>query len=130
MDKKKINISLIENFFNELLDGVVSDNVFFTSLPSSIQQTWNDLVVVKCSNAIRDMNAYGYGTVLVWLYAKPLSSGKKNLAVMLKMENALDEAIKNSNNATYQVKRRSEYADYDDKVKMHCNIVEIVTLIV
>ena len=126
MDKNLLNISTIETFFNELLDEKVSSNTFFTTVPTNIDTTWSDLVVIDCANSIQDLNAYGVGTVLVWLYAKPFSNGRKNVAVMSKLEKALIEALENNKNASYTVSKKVTFAD----AKMHCNIVEIQLLIV
>ena len=105
MDKNLLNISTIETFFNELLDEKVSSNTFFTTVPTNIDTTWSDLVVIDCANSIQDLNAYGVGTVLVWLYAKPFSNGRKNVAVMSKLEKALNEALENNKNASYTVSK-------------------------
>nr|DAG14693.1 MAG TPA: hypothetical protein [Caudoviricetes sp.]DAP81658.1 MAG TPA: hypothetical protein [Caudoviricetes sp.]DAV63927.1 MAG TPA: hypothetical protein [Caudoviricetes sp.]DAY68895.1 MAG TPA: hypothetical protein [Caudoviricetes sp.] len=130
MDKNLLNISTIETFFNELLDEKVSSNTFFTTVPTNIDTTWSDLVVIDCANSIQDLNAYGVGTVLVWLYAKPFSNGRKNVAVMSKLEKALNEALENNKNASYAVSKKGTFADFDSDAKMHCNIVEIQLLIV
>lgn len=106
MDKNLLNISTIETFFNELLDEKVSSNTFFTTVPTNIDTTWSDLVVIDCANSIQDLNAYGVGTVLVWLYAKPFSNGRKNVAVMSKLEKALNEALENNKNASYAVSKK------------------------
>ena len=130
MDKNLLNISTIETFFNELLDEKVSSNTFFTTVPTNIDTTWSDLVVIDCANSIQDLNAYGVGTVLVWLYAKPFSNGRKNVAVMSKLEKALNEALENNKNASYAVSKKGTFVDFDSDAKMHCNIVEIQLLIV
>ena len=59
MDKDILNISAIETFFNSLLDDKVSNNTFFTTLPTTLDESWEDIVVVDCSNSIQDLNAYG-----------------------------------------------------------------------
>lgn len=130
MDKNKLNISAIETFFNDLLDEKVSSNTFFTTLPTSFGEKPNDMVLVDCANVIQDLNAYGSGTVLIWLYARPLSSGKKNVSVLSKMEKLLNEAIESNTNSSYAVTRLGEFADYDSDAQMHCNIVQIQLLIV
>lgn len=130
MDKNRFNISSIETFFNELLTEMVSVNMFFTAPPNNIDTTWTHFIVVDCATSIRDLNAFGRGTVLVWLYARPLSSGKKNVAVMSKMEKLLNEAIDSNPNPNYAISRLGEYADYNTDVGMHCNIVQIQLLIV
>lgn len=130
MDKNLMNISKIESFFNSMLGKKVSNNVFFTELPPTIKLEWNSMVVVDCANAIQDMNAYGIGIVNVFLYAKPLSSGKKNVATISKMENALNDCIANSTDGVYKVRRLNTYTDYDANRKLHCNIVQIEIVII
>lgn len=129
MDKNLLNISSIENFFNELIDEKVSSNTYFTTLPTNPDSQTPNFVVIDCANAINDLNAYGVGTVLVWLYARPFSNGRKNLAVMNKMEIALNKSIKENKHPNYVVSRRGSFADYDSDSQMHCNIIEIQLLI-
>lgn len=129
MDSNKLNISSIESFFQELLDKKVTSNLFFTTLPNNINSSWSEIVVVDCANSIQDLDAFGRGSVLVWLYAKPLSSGRKNVAVLNKLEIALNEAIKSNINPDYGVIRIGEFADYDSDAKMHCNIVQLRLII-
>lgn len=130
MDKDILNISAIETFFNSLLDDKVSNNTFFTTLPTTLDESWEDIVVVDCSNSIQDLNAYGTGVVLVWLYAKPMINGRKNVKVMSRLEKALNEALKNNTSKDYKVSRRGSFADFDSDAKMHCNIIEVQLLII
>lgn len=130
MDKNLINISKIETFFNDLLDDKVSKNTFFTDLPPTIKQEWNDMVVVDCANAISDLNGCGKGTVLIFLYAKPLSSGMKNVARMSSLEQRLNERIAANDSKTYIINRANTYTDYDEERNLHCNIVVLNLIIV
>lgn len=130
MNKDLLNISAIETFFNTLLDEKVSSNTFFTTLPTTINSDWEDMVVIDCANAIQDLNAYGTGTVLIYLYARPFTSGRKNVAMMSKMEKALNIAIKENTSPSYKIVRGGAFADFDSDAKMHCNIVEIQLLII
>lgn len=125
-----MNISKIETFFNELLDEKVSSNTFFTDLPTTIKQEWNSMVVVDCSNAISDMDGYGKGTVLIFLYAKPLSTGMKNVAKMSELEQKLNECIAANDSKTYIINRANTYTDYDEERNLHCNIVVLNLIIV
>lgn len=130
MDENLLNISKIETFFNALLDNKVSDNTFFTDLPSAIKQEWNDMVVVDFPNTISDLNAYGSGKVLVWLYAKPKSNGTKNVPVLSRMEMSLNECLKSCNDAHYKITKGGKYTDYDEQKNLHCNIVELNLIII
>ena len=127
MNKNNLNISKIETFINTLIDNKISENTFFGSLlnAESIKDGWEDMVMVEIPNGIRDMDAYGVGVVLVYLYARPLSSGRKNVAVMTKLEQRLNDVIAANTNKTYLLNRRMTFTDYDKDINWHCNIVEL-----
>jgi hypothetical protein len=92
----------------------------------SIDPSWSDMVVVEIPNGLDDMDAYGEGVVLVWLYAKPLSSGRKNVALMSRMEKTLNDIIRDNRDKTYHLSRRGTYTDYNTSINWHCNIVELI----
>lgn len=125
MDKNNINISKIETYLHSIIDNKVSKNTFVGNLPDTMQSTWQDVCLIDCGSAIADMSAYGRGVVLVWLYARPLANGAKNVAQMAAMESKLNEVIKGAHSSTYQLTRRNTYSDYDTVRKWHCNIVEL-----
>lgn len=125
MDKNLMNISKIETFFNTLLDNKVSKNTFFTFLPPTISKDWSDIVMVDIPNAFRDLNAYGSGMVLVYMFAKPLSNGVKPVAALSSMEKKLNEVIASSRDEHYIISRANAYTDYDEQRNLFCNIVEI-----
>lgn len=129
MDSNLVNISKIETFFNALLDNKVSDNTFFTVLPPVIEQEWTDMVVVDCGNAISDLNAFGSGNVLVWIYGKPMSTGAKPVKRMSQLETKLNERIAANTDEHYVISRRETYADYDDARNLFVNIVVLNLLI-
>lgn len=129
MNKDKINISKIETFLNGIIDNVVSQNTFYGYMPDTsvvLSSDWTDMCLIEIPNGIRDMEAYGEGTVLIWLYARPLESGRKNVAKMSELETKLNEVIKDSNSKDYQIARRLTYTDYDTDIKWHCNVVELI----
>ena len=132
MDKDKMNISSIETYLNSIFDNNISDNTIFGYMieKATIPDDWNDMVLIEVPNGVADMDAYGQGTILVWLYARPLLSGKKNVATMSTLEKKLNEVIKSSRNSTYQISRRLTYTYYDTDIDWHCNIVELNILIV
>jgi 5-methylcytosine-specific restriction endonuclease McrBC regulatory subunit McrC len=125
MDKRNLNISKVETFLEGLIDNKVSDNTFVGMLPNTIQSDWKDMCLIDTSVSLRDWNAYGRGLVLIWLYARPLANGAKNVARMSSLEDKLLEVIENSNDSIYQISRRATYSDYDSTRKWHCNIVEL-----
>lgn len=130
MDADLKNISKIETFFNTLLDNKVSNNTFFTDLPPTINQEWNDMVVVDCGNAISDMNAYGSGNVLIWLYAKPMSTGAKNVKILSQMETRLNECISSNTDKHYKISRGETYSDYDEQRNLFVNIIVLKLVII
>jgi hypothetical protein len=128
MDSNKINISKIETFLNEKIDNVVSKNTFVGSkLPdkTAIPTDWKDIVLIDIPNGVRDFDAYGKGTALVYLFARPMESGRKNVAVLSRMEQALNEVIESSYNDTYLLKRRMTFTGYDANIDWHYNVIEI-----
>lgn len=129
MNANNLNISKIETYLNGILDNVVSNNTFFGYMPdASIVKSsdWQDMVMVEIPNGIRDMDAYGQGTILVWLYARPLESGRKNVAKMSELETKLNAVIANAKDKNYQISRRMTFTDYDTDIDWHCNVVEII----
>lgn len=129
MNANNLNISKIETYLNGILDNVVSNNTYFGYLPdASIVKSsdWQDMVMVEIPNGIKDMDAYGQGTILVWLYARPLESGRKNVAKMSELETKLNAVITNAKDKSYQISRRMTFTDYNTDIDWHCNVVEII----
>ena len=129
MDSNKINISKIETFLNEKIDNVVSKNTFVGSkVPdkTAIPADWKDIVLIDIPNGVRDFDAYGQGTVLVSLFARPMESGRKNVAVLSKMEESLNEVIKSNTDKTYTLSRRLTYTGYDSDIDWHFNTIEVI----
>lgn len=129
MNKDNINISKIETYLNSIIDNKVSENTYAGTLPDTIKSEWSDMVLIDCDTAIQDLDAYGSGVVLIWLYTKPRGDGAKNTALMSQLERKLNEVIENANDSTYRISRRNTYSDYDSDRKWHCNIVELNILI-
>ena len=130
MNSNNINVSKIETYIHSIIDNVVSDNTYVGTPPETIKETWDDMCIIEVGSNIIDMNAYGRGVVLVWLYARPLANGAKNVAKMSEMETKLNEVIESAHNSTYRLNRRATYTDYDSNRKWHCNIVELNLTIV
>lgn len=130
MNKNNLNVSKIETYLYSIIDNVVSKNTYVGTLPDTIKSTWDNMCLIDVSNTIEDLDAYGKGIVHVLLYARPLLSGSKNVAVMSQMEQKLNDAISSANSSTYQINRRSTYTAYDSERKWHCNIVALNLIIV
>lgn len=125
MNKTHLNVSKIETYLHSIIDNVVSKNTYVGTLPDTIQSSWNDMCLIDCDLGVRDFDAYGQGVVLVWLYARPLLSGAKNVQIMSQLEQRLNEVISNAQSDSYQINRRSTYSEYDSERKWHCNVVEL-----
>lgn len=130
MNKIYQSISRIEDFFYTLLYKTVSNNVFPSNLPISIKAEWDDIIVIDAGSAIRDMDAFGYGTVLVYLYTKPIENGVKDVVLMDDLETKLLDCVENAVHAHYIIRKGISYADYDEGRNLHCNIYEINLTIV
>lgn len=133
MDRNNLKISKIETYLNSIIDNVVSNNTFFTALPDdSIVKSsdWKDMVLIDFPMGIKDIDAYGKGEVDVVLYARPLESGKKNVAVMSQLEEKLFEAIKNSSSDSYYLKYLDAHSMYDTNINWHCNVITLNIMIV
>lgn len=130
MDKNNLNVSKIETYLHSIMKGVVSNNTYVGTLPDTIQASWNDMCLIDVGNAINDLDAYGNGVVLVFLYARPMSNGTKNVAVMSKLDEKVNEVLANANSSTYMLTRRATYTDYDTERKWHCNIISLNIVIV
>lgn len=126
MSATAVTLSKIEDFLHSAIRGTVSDNVFAGDPPDTLKSSWEDMVVIDCGASIKDMGAYSVGRVLIWLYSKPYSDGRKNVARMERLETALDDVIRSSSTDTYRIARDSTYTDYDSTRKWHVNIVELI----
>lgn len=132
MNKNNLNISKIETYLNDILDGVVSNNTFFTTYPNvSVVKSsdWQDMVLVDIPSGISDMDAMGQGIIFIGLYARPLESGKKNVKKMSELEVKLNEVLANASNSQYMLLRSDVHATYDDDIDWHCNVVELTITI-
>ena len=129
MNKNKLNISKIETYLNGILDNVVSKNTFFTTVPDASvvkSSDWTDMVLVDLPVGIRDLEAYGRGEVDIVLYARPLESGKKNVAKMSELDTKLNEAIANATSKEYQLIRDDAHSLYDTDIDWHCNVITFI----
>lgn len=129
MDKNNLNISKIETYLNSIVDNVVSNNTFFTTVPDASvvkSSDWTDMVLVDFPIGIKDLEAFGRGEVDIILYARPLESGKKNVAKMSQLETRLNEAIANAKSKDYQLIRDDARSLYDTDIDWHCNVITFI----
>lgn len=132
MKTENLNISKIETYLNSILDGVVSENTFFTTYPDASvvrSSSWQDMVLVEIPSGLRDMEAMGQGYVSIGLYARPHESGKKNVPLMSELETKLNAAIASASSENYMLRRDDAYATFDTDIDWHCNVVTYVLLI-
>lgn len=122
MSNYNTSVSRIESFLYDNLNGKVSKNTF-TGLPDTMKSSWTDMCLIDCGNAIYDLNSYGRGSVMVWLYAKPMSDGSKNTKLMFQLESKLSNVLAGLHSDKYAVNKRSVYNDYDTERKWYCTIV-------
>ena len=133
MKKNNLNISSIETYLNSILDNVVSENTFFTTIPNASivkASDWQDMVMITIPEGIADFEAYGAGSVFVYLYARPFESGKKNVAKMAQLETKLNEAVENASDSKYFLSKRDAHSTYDEDIDWHCNVIELNITIV
>lgn len=122
----KMNISEIETYLYGLMNGTVSEHVYVGKLPDTIKANWNDMLLIDCGNGVNDFDAYGYGTVLLFTYARPRSDGSKNVTRLKQMDEAINRIIEQQvTGQHYCLSRRKTYSDYDSARNWHCNIVTI-----
>ena len=122
MNKSNLNISNIENYLFTLFDNVVSNNTFIGTLPDTIDASWTDMVLIDFGTSINDLDAMGRCIVHIFLYAKPLANGSKNVRKLAEMEDKFNEAMSLQKDKTYQLSHVYDDSDYDKDRKLHFNI--------
>lgn len=128
MDAAKMNrknISSVETFFDSLLRDKLTKNLFYVDLPTTIKKDWKEVVVVDCTNPVRDYDSHSIGTVLIYLYVKQNAYGIKDVKTMQALEGKLNELIDGSNDEHYHVERRGSYGKYDAVNDIYFNVIQI-----
>lgn len=129
MINDNLNISSIETYLDGIIKGKVSKNVFAGTLPNTLADDTKSLVLIDCGNAINDLDAYGKGTVNVYLYAKPTANGRKNVAQLSKMEKAMNAVLDGANDDRYALAQLYKATDYDSAINWHFIIVALNIII-
>ena len=57
MSSAYTTISSIETFYNSILDGDISENVYPSTLPPNRPDDWKDMAVISCDNGIKNKGA-------------------------------------------------------------------------
>lgn len=125
----RTNISSIETFFDGLLRGKLTDNLYFTEIPPALKSDWKELVLVDCANPIFDYDGYSRGTVLITMYAKVNPYGKKDVKTLQKLEKKLNELILGSRDEFYKVSIRGRYTNYSAVNDIFYNVAQINLII-
>lgn len=128
MDKDLMNISNVETFMDGILRGNVSNNVFFGGFPSNMRKEWSEVLVVDTSN-LYDNDAYGRGTILLFVYVPPIGDGVKDVKTFSSIERKINSAIENNHDYNYRIQRRETYTDYDKTNQLFVNIIELTLMI-
>ena len=124
-----LNISSIETYLDKIIKGKVSKTVYAGTLPNAISDDTKDLVLIDCGNAVKDLSAYGKGTINVYLYAHPTANGRKNVAQLSKMEKAMNAVLDGANDDRYILKQLYKATDYDSAINWHFIIVALNIII-
>lgn len=122
-------MSRIENFFSMLLTKKgISNNIFVGELPPTTSKSWEDFIWIDVGQQ-RDYGGYSTGYANIYLYARPKGSPpSKNVALLDKMEAALDTAIENSNSGDYTIQELYRDSGYDSNRQFHFNIISVSVL--
>lgn len=126
MIREERTISNIQDFLWKLFTSDLLPNKYFDDLPST--NDFESAMVIDLSNSISDMNAYGQGSFLIFLYAKPLISGMRN-GIIGKMEKEVLRLIDENDDPTYTISPRYTHSDYDAARNLHMTILEVNILI-
>ena len=117
------NTSMVEEYLYSILNGVVSDHTFPSTLPTTIGNEWNDMVLIDCDLPMTDYGPYSNATVYIFLYARPNADGSKNVPLLYEMENKVCDVLDSIHDEHYSVERISNGADYDTSINWHRNYV-------
>lgn len=119
---ERVNISQVEDWLYGKLKGVVSDNVFAGSLPSVLEKSWDDMCYIDVTS-LSDKSEYnrGFGQAManVFVFVRPNSSGKKNVAKFNKIENDLYSFAENCRGEYFSPSLLYTSQDYNSAIGYH-----------
>jgi len=119
------NVSAIECFFDSILRGTLTDNLFFGEVTPATSKNWKEWVIVDVGNPMRNYDAYSVGTVLILVYLRNNKYGQKDVKRMKEMEEKLNEIILTSEDPHYHINKRHSYANYDAVNDIFFNVIQI-----
>lgn len=125
-DRTQRRLSRIENFFSMLLTNKgISDNIYIGEAPIATSKDWQSFVVVDV-NQQTDKVGYSTGSASIFLYARPKGDlARKNVALLDKMEAALEKAVEASNDKAHSVRVQWRDHGYDSDRLFHYNVVNV-----
>lgn len=122
MYNDNINISNILTHFDNVIRKEVCERCYAGTLPATLTKGAMDMVVINTGNTVVDKNAYGEGTIFIYLYAQPVN-GEMNVPALSKLEKALRKALYEDkfDNENYEVSRQTFLGGggYDTTYNMH-----------
>lgn len=124
MDSTLRNPSKISSFFSRIFPYGIADKIFYDNLPTKIDDSWKKIILVDSSQTW-EKDAYAYGFVNIFLYAKPFANGEVNIPVLSEMETAFDTAIKSAFCDHYAIRIGEIHSDYDTSRNLHCRVYSI-----
>lgn len=123
------DISNIETYLDSILKKKVSKNVYAGTLPSTLSEGVTDMVLIDVVNMRSTAELHvpnmGEATVNIFLYAAPTSKGRKNVALLSKMEKAFNDIMASPDNEHYTLTELYSQSGYDATYKLHYNIKAI-----
>lgn len=125
-----MSVSKVEEYFDSVLRGRLTDNLFFEQMPTALGKGWKSFAVVDCGTAIRDYDAYGVGTVRIVLYQTPNASGVKDVKEFYRMESVLNSVISEPSDEHYVISRKGTYSGYDAINDMFFNVIQLNLVII
>lgn len=107
----------------------ISDHIFVGDLPPTTGRSWQNMVLVDV-NRQTDYGSHSSGSASIFLYARPKGTGPvKNVAMLDKMEEALNEAVKEVQDNNYVIDENWRDSGYDNDRNFHYNIVNVSVLV-
>lgn len=123
-DKYK-HIARVENFLSMMLTKAgISDHVFIRKLPSTLDSSWTDMILVDVL-PFEDKDSHATGSANIFLYVKDEGSLRTIFSRLEEMDAEFDAIINANYNKHYVVQLSKNYQDYDSDLQYYCNVKNI-----
>lgn len=133
MNNDHINITSILTHLDTVVKKNVCARCYAGTLPETLTEDVETMVVIDCGNSVRDYHAYGRGTVNIYMYARPIAR-KMNIFALSRLEKNLSKALRENKFDTeyYSVPNEVMLSGqgYDTTYNMHYLIKAIRILII